>query len=101
MLYLSNDLNGLTSIDESCGFCYLFGKRVGWGRIAVTLTINSRVTATANRIHFPLSKIVVNHMDITTSTSWHPLYQFLSKVIKRNGYLKNHTNVPKCYNKVN
>lgn len=69
-------------------FSYLFGKRVGWGGIAVTLTINGWVTATANRIHFPLSKIIVNHMDITTSTSRHPLYQLLSEVIKRNGYLK-------------
>lgn len=70
---------------------YLLGVWVGGGSVAITLTIDSRASATADSIHLPLGEIIVHHMEIPVSTPWHSLHQSLPKVIERNRYLHNTT----------
>lgn len=63
---------------------YLFGKLVWWSNESITLTDNGRVATTTNRIHEPVSIVIVNHMNESPSASWHPLHQSPPEVVEGN-----------------
>lgn len=66
---------------------YLFGIRVGGGGVTVTLAVDGGVSAAADSVHLPLGEIVVDHVDVAESATWHALDQTLAEVVERNGDL--------------
>lgn len=48
---------------------YLFGKRVHWGKVSVTLAVNCRSSTATNGIHLPVRVVIVHHMEIAMPTS--------------------------------
>lgn len=66
---------------------YLFGVRVHRGGVAIPLTINGGVSATADSIHLPLGEIVVHHVYVAASTPRHTLHQLLTEVVEGYGHL--------------
>lgn len=62
---------------------------IGVGRCdeAVALADDGGLAATADGVHEPVSVVVVQNVDETPSAPWHPLFQPLSKVVKRHCYL--------------
>lgn len=66
---------------------YLFGIGINRCGVTVTLTIDSRVSTSADCIHFPGREIVVHHVDITVPTPWHPLNKPLPEMVECNCHL--------------
>lgn len=60
---------------------YLFGSRVRRGDESVSLANDDWVHATPDGVHQPMGVVIVDYMEESPSTSWHPLYQAFSKVI--------------------
>lgn len=58
-----------SKLEMSSGRVYLFGKRVGWSSISVSLTIDGGICTPTNGIHLPVSVVIVHHMEIAMPTS--------------------------------
>ena len=69
---------------------YLLGIIIWRSSVAIALTVNGRISATADGIHLPSSEIVVDDMNVAVSTPRHPLHQRLTEVIERYGHLHPH-----------
>lgn len=53
---------------------YLLGVAVVWRGVAVALAVDCGVSAASDCVHFPLGEVVVDHVDVATSASRHPLH---------------------------
>lgn len=68
-------------------FSDLFVESIIWCQKPIALAVDGwRGTAT-NGIHFPMSIVIIHHMKIPMSTSWHPLNKPFSKMVEGNGDL--------------
>lgn len=68
-------------------FCYLFTEPdVGCNK-SIALAVDGRVSTPSNGVHFPMGVVIVDHMEIPVSASWHSLDKPFSKVIKGYGDL--------------
>ena len=68
-------------------YFYLLGVDVHRRSIAVTLAVNGGVGAAADGVALPLREVVVNDVDVATSTSRHPLNQPLPEMVERYRHL--------------
>ena len=46
---------------------YLFCKRIDWCKISVALAVDGGACTSTNSIHFPVSVVIVHHMEISMS----------------------------------
>ena len=72
---------------ECSGLFYLLAIFFRRSNETVALTYNGRIHVSTNCIHFPMSIVIVHHMDQTKSGPWHSLNQSLAKMVKSYRYL--------------
>lgn len=65
---------------------YLLGKGVGRGEVSVALTINGRIGTSTDGIHFPVSVVVVHHMEVAVPTPEKRQYKIQAKQHVRHSF---------------
>lgn len=66
-------------------FSYLFCKSIIGSKKSIALAINCRGSTATNCIHFPVCIVIVYHVKISMSTSWHSLHKPFSEVVEGDG----------------